>query len=408
MQMAYFKAIGKYIDSSGLMEILVEAEALAGGSANSFLDSKHFNRCKRLHPLLSGAVQVLHFEEYLLEVKRNFEALDEDSDTENVHNLLNCENNFETLNEDLETVMNTSCEVNERIVLPDSLQKLLEGHKEFREVTLQGGHGKIAQYYLQYTELVNLYLRFSRSIRCSNFELYLDSISEMCDYFFAFNLPNYSKWAAMYLNNLIKLKIENSALVAEFREGAFGVRRTKSCLGRSPVDLILEQTINADAGNTLTGVSHFTNSISARQRWVLSHSTRTKILSSVKAEIGLSQVDDISHSLQPNRIKKNKKTLNGIIETIRKTMNPFSKDVDTKSLFNISSGKAASLNIVNCLLNIKPLGQEQKLKFFSECFEDPSRFVKPIKRNKIYNFASDCVKRIIKSTAGDKTIIEIC
>jgi len=116
MQMAYFKAIGKYIDSSGLMEILVEA--LAGGSANSFLDSKHFNRCKRLHPLLSGALQVLHFEEYLLEVKRNFEALDEDSDTENVHNLLNCENNFKTLNEDLETVMNTSCEVNERIVLP--------------------------------------------------------------------------------------------------------------------------------------------------------------------------------------------------------------------------------------------------------------------------------------------------
>ena len=35
MQMAYFKAIGKYIDSSGLFEILV-------------LDSKHFNRCKRL------------------------------------------------------------------------------------------------------------------------------------------------------------------------------------------------------------------------------------------------------------------------------------------------------------------------------------------------------------------------
>jgi len=82
----------------------------------------------------------------------------------------------------------------------------------------------------------------------------------------------------MYLNNLIKLKIENSALVAEFREGAFGVKRTKSCLGRSPVDLILEQTINADAANTLTGVSHFTNSISARQRWALSHSMRTKML----------------------------------------------------------------------------------------------------------------------------------
>ncbi|CAG4953965.1 unnamed protein product [Parnassius apollo] len=298
-QMAFFKAIGKYIDSSGLVEILVEAEALAGGSMNSFLDSKHFNRCKRLHPLASGALQILHFEKYLSEI-----------DTDDI----------ETLKEDLNAVMNTSCGIN---VLPDSLDKILQGYKQFREITLQGGHGKTAQYYLQYTELINIFLRFSRSIRCSNFELYLDSIFEMCGYFFAFNQPNYAKWAAMYLNNLIKLKVENSTLLQEFREGAFGIRRTKSCLGRSPVDMTLEQTINADAGNTLTGGSHFTNSIAARERWALSHSVRTKIMSSVKAEIGLSQADDTSYTLQKNRIEKDSKTLNNIVKTMKKTMNPF-------------------------------------------------------------------------------------
>ncbi|KAG5887454.1 hypothetical protein JTB14_017310 [Gonioctena quinquepunctata] len=60
MEMAFFKAIGKYIDGSGLVEILVQAEVLANGSMNSFLDSKHFNRCKRLHPLI--ACIKLHFE----------------------------------------------------------------------------------------------------------------------------------------------------------------------------------------------------------------------------------------------------------------------------------------------------------------------------------------------------------
>lgn len=317
-QMALFKAIGKYIDSSGLIEILVEAQALAGGSMNSFLDSKHFNRCKRLHPLASGALQILHFEKYLLEIDMD---------------------NVETLNEDLNAVMNTSCGINESIVLPDSLDKILQGYKQFREITLQGGHGKTPQYYLQYTELINIYLRFSRSIRCSNFELTLDSIFEMCGYFFAFNQPNYAKWAAMYLNNLIKLKVENSTLLQEFREGAFGIRRTKSSLGRSPVDLTLEQTINADAGNTLTGVSYFTNSIAARERWALSHNVRTKIMSFVKAEIGLSQADDTSYTLQKNRIEKDSKTLNNIVETIKKTMNPFSENVDKDSLFNLSTVK---------------------------------------------------------------------
>ena len=212
----------------------------------------------------------------------------------------------------------------------------------------------------------------------------------------------------MYLNNLIKLKIDNSPLVIEFREGAFGVRHTKSCLGRSPVDLTLEQTINADAGNTLTVVSHFMNSISARQRWALSHSMRTKILSVVKAEIGLSHVDDTSHSLEKNQIEKDNKTLISILETIKKTMNPFDENLDKNILFNMSTGKAASSNVTDFLLNIKSLGHEQKLRFFSKDFEDPTRFVKPIKRNNIYNFASDCVKKTIKSkTRGNQALIKM-
>ena len=46
MQIAFFKAIGKHINASGLVEILVQAEVLAGDSMNSFLDSKHFNQSK--------------------------------------------------------------------------------------------------------------------------------------------------------------------------------------------------------------------------------------------------------------------------------------------------------------------------------------------------------------------------
>lgn len=120
-QMAFFKAyllpLVEYIDFSGLKEILVEADALAGGSINNFLGSKHFNQCKRLHPLASGALQILHFEKYLSEI--------------NTHDV-------ETLNEDLNAIMNTSCGINESIVLPDSLDKILD-YKQFREIRLQGG-----------------------------------------------------------------------------------------------------------------------------------------------------------------------------------------------------------------------------------------------------------------------------
>lgn len=39
MQIAFSKAFKKFIDFSGLVEVLVAAEVLAAGSANSFLDS---------------------------------------------------------------------------------------------------------------------------------------------------------------------------------------------------------------------------------------------------------------------------------------------------------------------------------------------------------------------------------
>lgn len=62
----------------------------------------------------------------------------------------------------------------------------------------------------------------------------------------------------LYLSNLIFLRAENSPF------GPFGVRRTKANFSRSPVDLTLEQTINADASNQLTN-NLTVESTSARQ-----------------------------------------------------------------------------------------------------------------------------------------------
>lgn len=52
-------------------------------------------------------------------------------------------------------------------------------------------------------------------------------------------------------------------------------------LSRLPVDLTLEKTYNADAASSRIGITHFTNSISARQRWALSHSMRIKVISKI-------------------------------------------------------------------------------------------------------------------------------
>lgn len=103
--------------------------------------------------------------------------------------------------------------------------------------------------------------------------------------------------------------------------------------------------------------------------------------------------DDTSHCLQQHQVKKDKLDLNRIITVINNSINPFHENIDKNSLFNISTGKAASQPIADFLLNITSIGNKQKMEFISECVKEPGRFVKPIRKNKILNFASDCIKK---------------
>lgn len=64
LEMAFFHAIGKYIEESGGPYILVESEVIASNSVKNFLNLNSYNRRKRLHGLLSLAFQVLHYEAY--------------------------------------------------------------------------------------------------------------------------------------------------------------------------------------------------------------------------------------------------------------------------------------------------------------------------------------------------------
>ncbi|XP_072754742.1 uncharacterized protein [Anoplolepis gracilipes] len=384
IQMAFFKAIGKYIDACGITDILVQAEVLAEGSVNGFLSSKHFNRCKRIHPLLSGALQILNFEQFM------------------------SENNFDVdiLTKDLNDLKTNFIEIDESLNIPASyLQETLNSYENFVEEILQGSRGKTAQYYMQYIEFINIYFRFTRSIRTSNFELYLDSLFDIANLFFTFNQSNYARWILQYLCNLIDLKLNKSELLSHFMRGAFGVKRTNNKFSRSPVDLTLKQTINATS--FLTGVTHFTNSVSVRQRCALSHSMRTKIISRLFEELKITSSNDTVRELENPRIEKDKKALENIIIKIKENLNPFDNTIECEYLYNISTGRVVSNNTASFLLNANTLGKTKKNIFIEECNIDSSRFEQTIPRDTIHNFAAECIKKTLISKDGKTKVLKM-
>ncbi|GFW31674.1 hypothetical protein TNCV_4683461 [Trichonephila clavipes] len=239
--MAYFKAIGNVISDCGLANVMVESSLLANGSVNGFLDGKHFNRCKRLHPLVALGLEVLNFKSFL---QHDNTTLTDDM-IEEVKRLQNCEiSSFHIENKDLKELMNN--------------------YNIFKQRCLSGEHGKTSQFYLIYINLIHHYLDLLRSIRTGDFELFLPTLPKITNIFFICNQQDYARWTVKYYDNLLKVAETHPDLFEGFKHGCFGIKQTTKPFSRQPIDLVLEQTINADAARKLTGVIHFTNSISAR------------------------------------------------------------------------------------------------------------------------------------------------
>ena len=73
IELVFFKAIGKIVEKSGGPEILTDSGALAPGSLNGILQGKHFNRCRRLHPILALTLEILHFQAFMETCKQSNE-----------------------------------------------------------------------------------------------------------------------------------------------------------------------------------------------------------------------------------------------------------------------------------------------------------------------------------------------
>lgn len=176
-------------------------------------------------------------------------------------------------------------------------------------------------------------------------------------------------------------------LLDDFETGALSIRRTSKNFCRTPIDLTLEQTINANAANKLSGITAFTNNFEARQRWSETHTARTAVIANFMQFLHLSRCDESGY-LSTVFTRQVKSFVGQVVANI----NPFNDDLNPHELFNLSTGKAASPETAEFLLNARSKGAKQRDQFVEECRGDSNRFERPIKRNKVSNFAAENIK----------------
>ena len=105
-----------------------------------------------------------------------------------------------------------------------------------------------------YVDMLHLYHEFSRSISTGDQDLYIYCLQRMAALFFTFNHQNYSRWLTVYHDKLLKLKNSHPDIYEKFKNGCFSLKQTSKPFSRIPIDLTLEQTINADAACQRSGI----------------------------------------------------------------------------------------------------------------------------------------------------------
>ena len=88
-----------------------------------------------------------------------------------------------------------------------------------------------------------------------------------------------------------------------------------------------------------------------------------------------------------------------VIGLISETINPFTQNKGS-ALVNIATGKVASPETEQFLLNFQEYGAQKRLKFVAECIEKPERLEEKIEKQKLYTFATELGKKKVQTSDG--------
>ena len=369
LELAFYGAIGTYVNDSGAEYLLTECEVLAEGSLNGFIKGKHYKRCSRIHQILAVVMERKLYESFLTTVSEEVK--------DDVSSLLR------------ELIPEAATE--ESLRSSAKLTEHLELYEKFFSKAMEGGMGPTAQYWCCYIHLINRVHRdLMRAVRTNDIENYLKILPFVIDVFFALNRPNYARWGVLFLE---QLKTADPSIRSVLEKGAFSIRRTSQPFSRTAIDLTLEQTVNRDAASAMKGIVGFHNSPNAIRRWCITSTQRGMSVTELRRMTGLLPEEQTRSQVQASRIKKDNRYIQDLLKAVTESCDPFSEPAITSScLLNIATGKAATSTTKDYLTEAIKIGRELQLKFREECAKDSSRLLKPIKRRKVNNFANESPK----------------
>ena len=271
IEMAVQNMIGKWLAGSGWTEMFIKAEVATSGRSESLLKSSHVKRTRYAHEVSLAAMSILRNDAY--------NSISDNND------------------ESLEAWMLRRCS--------ESAQFL---------------------YWNNAIELESLLLTFVRSIRESNFQLFVQTLRDICPWLFALDSTNYSRWLPVFVKTLEELPTRHPIVYEAFMNGHFTSRKSHSAFSAISDDHLHEQNnkmIKGDGG----AVGILANP-TALLKWMVAGPEISRMVHEFEQTVGRNDIPNgHSHHHEATSIfqKRYIRHVSAVVKLMREDGNPFAE-----------------------------------------------------------------------------------
>ena len=175
--------------------------------------------------------------------------------------------------------------------------------------------------------------------------------------FFSIDHPNYARYSAFYLSNMLNLEKTHPGAEDLLKNNGFSVNRSDVSSSSNAVDITFVQTINRHA-KSHSGIVGFSRNRSAYYRWWRTRHARVSYLQATKKIANIDTLESTSNKdLRCSQILKSEQDTCCVMEAINNFINPFTIE-DKDRLYCPSSGAPVPSNVENDILMSDEIGKK--------------------------------------------------
>ncbi|XP_045131595.1 uncharacterized protein LOC123516404 [Portunus trituberculatus] len=358
-EMATMKVLGDWLEDSGWVEALVQAKVASPGTADSFLKAAHVTRTRHVHQVTACCLHILMKKAYLqyAEMKpdpddvKTFEQWCDERSTESVQFYFWC-------------------------------------------TTLR---------------LELLLMTYVRSLRESDFDLYVEILSKLIPWFFALDHVNYARWASVHVRDMISLEHMHPEVVEDFRNGGFTVRKSQRPFSAMAIDQAHEQnnaTLKEDGGAV-----GLTQNPEAFRRWSVAGPEMARMIAEFESSVEAmesKQSKEMRHLEQTASIQKTFVTqVCSLVEVITDMGNPFIEE--SQELICLDTHDIMDEEAAKSVRQAEELGVQQYQSFVEERLVNGSKPLSDrITKNKLQLFGQPPARGKSQSTSKLQSLKSDC